>query len=126
MITCSIIGCACQGTSGALNHRPMKAHECGFNYYAASYWYANCEPSGVYVSLVPGKAEEAAAAAAAYEAKEAPSYCDDEECEGCSFCDPDIRTGGEFTYQVKDLFSPAELKENRRALLAGEVVYLSR
>lgn len=125
MITCSIVGCTCQGSQDG--HRPMKAHECGFTYYAASYWHRFCEPNGVYVSLVPGKAEEAAVRGADFEAEECKGSCSDDLCEGdCSLCVPDICTGGEFTYRVKDLFSPQELMRHRRELLAGDVVWLDR
>lgn len=125
MITCSRVGCRCEGTRD--DHRQLKAYEGGFIYYAASYWHRFNEPSGVYVSLVPGKAESAAEKGAKDEEEECRSLCDNEECEGtCELCEVDVCTGGEFTYKVRDLFSPAELKEHRRELLRGEVVYLPR
>lgn len=135
MKTCSIVGCTCEGTNDARKtaqfrspnpHRPMKAYENGFTYYAASYSQRYGEPSGSYVSLVPGRAKAAAEASAEFERQDLTNYCDDENCAGCSLCQPDIIAGPEFTYQVKDLFSPAKLREHRRALLRGEVVYLSR
>jgi hypothetical protein len=119
VITCSIVGCRCEGKRD--DHRTLKAYEGGFVYYAASYWQRYCEPSGVYVSLVPGKAETAAVAGMEEEER------DQAECCGNCGCDrPDLCTGGEFTYKARDLFSARELMENRHALLSGEVVYLSR
>jgi hypothetical protein len=101
--------------------------DCGFTYYAASFGPRYGEGSGVYVSLVVGAAEEAAEKGMEWEKEELPGYCEDPDCKGdCSFCDPDLCLWGESSYRGKDLFTAQELRENRRALLAGEVVYLSR
>lgn len=136
MKLCNVTGCTCEGTNDAraipaargcgAHRETRKAYEYGFTYYAASYYQRYSEPNGTYVSLVPGKAEEAAEKGATWERTDLPSYCDDENCAGCSLCQPDIIAEPEFTYQVKDLFSPAELREHRHALLRGEVVYLER
>jgi hypothetical protein len=55
------------------------------------------------------------------------SYCEDETCEGCTLCQADITVwdGGCFG-NADDLFTTAELVAHRRALMAGEVVHLSR
>lgn len=66
--------------------------------------------------LVGGRALKAAEKAADYE--ETLSYDDD----GAIEC----VTWGEHTYQAKDLFTAAELKEHRRALMDGEVICLYR
>jgi hypothetical protein len=58
----------------------MKFQEGGFRYYAASYWQRYCEPTVSFVSLVRGKAEEAAAKGAEFERCDLPSYCEDAEC----------------------------------------------
>ncbi len=119
MQVCSIVGCRCQGITAG--HQGLKAHEYGFTYYAASYWYRWCEPHTTYVSLVAGKAEEAASRGADYELALSDCHC---HKAGCCYCD--IVVGGESTYRTRDLFTPAELMEHRRALLAGEVVALYR
>ena len=97
-------------------------------YYAASYGPRYGDPIATYVSLKPGLAEDAAERAAEWERQELPSYCEDETCDGtCSFCDPDVCVWGECgTYRARDLFTLAELREHRRALLRGDVVCLSR
>lgn len=123
MITCNILGCACQGTGEG--HRPLKAWRYGYTFYAASYGPRYGDPSGTYVALIVGRAEDATEKAAQFEREDLPSYCDT-NCGDCSFCCPDVCTWGESAYQAKDLFTPAELREHRHALLKGEVIYLSR
>jgi hypothetical protein len=100
-------------------------------YRASSYGPRYCDPCGTYVRLLTedrvtegptlAEAENAAQELAA----ELPIYCD-RECGDCEYCCPDIVVWGEMTYTAKDLFSPAELKEHRRALRRCEVVFLDR
>lgn len=106
-------------------------------YVAASYYPRYGDPLGTYVALADhstGSArtcnaallvEEAAAKAAQFEHDELPGYCDT-ACGDCSLCCPDILAGMAFTFDAKELFSVAELREHRRALVNGEVVFLPR
>jgi hypothetical protein len=100
------------------------------DYYAASYGYRFGDPT-VVISLVPGKAEEAAEQSAEHERQN--GWQDSEEGEhpegpcgayGCPWCD--VSWSCESLVPGKNLFSAAELKENRHALRRGEVVFLDR
>lgn len=135
MRLCNVVGCPCEGTnsdraigfgtSRGPNHYEVKAYENGFRYYAASYGPRYGDPIGTYVSLRPNRAAIAADSAAAIERREIIDACEDDACDG-SCAEGIICYGPDAVFRAKDLFSPAELREHRRALLRGEVVCLSR
>jgi hypothetical protein len=102
-------------------------------YNAIAYGPRYGDPIGVMVTLRRAnedsrisfdKALLAAEKAAQFERDELPGYCED-SCGDCSFCCPDVLTW-EGYHAAKYLFTPAELREHRRALVAGEVVVLYR
>jgi hypothetical protein len=97
----------------------------GFTYWTCGYGPRFGDFTGQYVSLVPGKAEEAAEKAAEWETEELPGYCE-EACGDCAFCCPDVVTGMETNLSARDLFSARELMRHRRDLLKGDVVFLDR
>lgn len=130
MKACRIVGCRWTPAKGETvcpihNLEAIKLHEHGFIYYAASWGPRYCDPVETYVSLLPGVAERLAQSAADLEKTEAFLACDDPDCDG-TCCLRDIVTWGEHTHRAKDLFSAAELKEQRRALLQGNAVCLGR
>lgn len=97
----------------------------GYAYYTCGYGPRSGAYSSQAVSMVAGEAERACEAGAQWTREDLTAYCDDEACDGaCCFCDPDIVVGMETTLSAKDLFSPRELRDHRRALLAGDVVWL--
>ena len=109
----------------------MKAHEGGFTWYAASYGSRWSEPLGTFVSLVPCQVNQAADDAAEQHQQDMREL--DEEgrhpegschLHGCDICDIQVWAGTH--YRTEDLFSPAELRKHRRALLRGEMVHLTR
>jgi hypothetical protein len=144
MKTCNIIGCTCQGTGDTeargytfcpSGHRPMKAWEGGFVWYVARYGDRWDAPLGTFVSLSPFLVAKAADEAA-------KQYSDDMRCvlespevdnphpegscglHGCLICDIQVWTGTH--YQTREIFTPAQLRQHRRALLRGEVIHLPR
>lgn len=132
MELCRFVGCSWSPTT---DHpvcpvhlcEGAKLHEFGFHYYSACFWHQNCEPSSVYVSLIPGKAGKAAEEASDWERDACSDACGDEDCDGlCDLCAPVLCWSGEHTANVKDLFTGRELLEHRRELLAGGVVSLCR
>ena len=104
----------------------------GKRYFAASYGHRYGDPCATYVSLVQGKAGDAAERGLTFEAGDLPGYCDIEHDSefpesGCSLCNPDLVFFGEHTYSADDLFmSIGELREHAHELARGEVIVLSR
>lgn len=104
----------------------------GKRYFAASYGHRYGDPCATYVSLVQGKAGDAAERGLTFEADELPEYCDEEHDSefpesDCPFCNPDLVFYGEHTYSADDLFmSIGELKEHAHELARGLVIVLSR
>lgn len=111
-------------------------------YFAASYGPRFGDPVATFVALDPSsnhivqsstgmKCEAAVEKAITFELEDMPGYCDlnhdapDEIGRSeCSLCEPDITTSGAWTYTARDLFTAAELREHRRALLKGETIVL--
>jgi len=100
-------------------------------FYAGSWHHRYSEPSEVYVGLDKSAVQEVVERAAEYWRNEIPNYCDvphseNDPEEDCTFCNPDIVTGGVYCYDARSLFTAAELADNRRALRDGEVIALDR
>lgn len=108
-------------------------------YVAGSYYPQYGDPIATAVALcrcervcrckVRQRVETALRAAAEEMVNDLREPCDasieDEEC-ACDNCWPPIIAGDACSYCVKDLLTGAELKEHRRALMNGEIVWLSR
>jgi hypothetical protein len=110
-------------------------------YFAASIGHRYGDTCATFVALEPRKfdivgssgigatLEELAERSAEHEREEIIAQCepeyrheDGEECD----CGEDVVTYGAFTYDVRDLFTAAELKEHRRDLVAGKTIVLYR
>ncbi len=98
-------------------------------YYAASYWYAGCEPSSVAVARVQGGYAEdylvrdrvgATVKWAMQEDFWQAIHIPDRLPE------PELCWSGVHAHPVRELFTAAELKAHRRALMNGEVVWLEK
>jgi len=101
-------------------------------YYAASYGPRYGDPSGTFVSLREGVAEDAAIRGYEFELEELPGYCDVEHDSefpesDCNLCNPDLCFYGESTYDARDLFSSvSELARYAHELAKGGAVFLER
>lgn len=99
-----------------------------FTYYCASFWHRYNEPQSVAVVLqsptwgVGSKAPEVLTKAIESAMDDERQYCAEE----WNNEEPDICWSGVHPAAPKSLFTPAELREHRKALQSGEVIWLSR